>query len=62
MSYIAARGPVAIRNHDRPLKLPYTGVVPVLDRHNREALLFASEWALSYCAEENGDVRFHDSL
>ena len=62
LAYVAARWPVATHNHDGPLKLPFSGVVPVLDRHNREALLFASEWALGYCAEENPDVRFHDSL
>jgi peptide chain release factor 3 len=62
LAYVAARWPVATHNHDRPLKLPYSGVVPVLDRHNREALLFASEWALGYCAEENPEFRFHDSF
>jgi peptide chain release factor 3 len=62
LPYIAARWPVAIRNPGQPLKLPYSGVVPVLDRHNREALLFASEWALNQCVEGNPEVRFHDSL
>jgi peptide chain release factor 3 len=61
LPYIAARWPEAIHSDQRPLRLPYSGVVPVLDRHNREALLFTSEWALSHCAEENADVRFHDS-
>ena len=62
LPYIAARWPVAIGDDDRPLKLPYTGAVPVLDRYDREALLFASDWAMSRCADENAHVRFHDSL
>ena len=62
LPYVAARWPVPSGDHARPLKLSYSGVVEVLDRHQREALLFASAWAMSYCAEENPDVRFHSSL
>jgi peptide chain release factor 3 len=61
LPYIAARWPVK-RDPTSPVKLPYAGAVPVLDRQNREALLFESEWALGYCAEQNPDVRFLDSL
>ena len=59
LSYIAARWPVP---SDRELKLPYSGAVQVIDRQQRDALLFASEWALTYTIEQNPDVRFHDAL
>jgi peptide chain release factor 3 len=61
LSYVAARWPVA-PGGDQSLRLPYAGVMQVLDRHQREALLFDSEWALTYTAEQNPDVRFHASL
>jgi len=46
----------------QPLKLPYSGAMQVVDRYRRDALLFNSEWALSYTVENNPDVRFHDAL
>ena len=61
LPYVAARWPVGKRDN-RPLKLPYSGVMQVVDRHNREALLFESDWAMSYCAQENPNIRLHDSL
>ena len=62
MPYIAARWPVPEDPGNGALKLPYSGVAPVVDRQGREALLFESEWALGYCAEGNPHVRFVDSV
>jgi peptide chain release factor 3 len=59
LAYIAARWPVP---GDGPLKLPYSGAVQVVDRYGRDALLFNSEWALTYTVENNPAVRFHDAL
>jgi peptide chain release factor 3 len=59
LSYVAARWPVPA---DRELKLPYSGAVQMIDRQQRDVLLFNSEWALSYTIEQNPDVRFHDAL
>jgi peptide chain release factor 3 len=61
LSYVAARWPVP-RDGAPPLKLLYSGVISVLDRQNREVLLFESDWALGRCVEANPDVVFHDSL
>jgi peptide chain release factor 3 len=61
LPYVAARWPVTAGGDARPLKLPYSGVMSVLDRYNRDVLLFASEWELKYTAEGNPDVRFHES-
>ncbi|HSK08090.1 MAG TPA: peptide chain release factor 3 [Vicinamibacterales bacterium] len=62
LSYMAARWPVGAADETPQLKLPYAGVLPVVDRENREVLLFDSDWALTYCAEKNPDVRFEDSM
>jgi peptide chain release factor 3 len=62
LAYVAARWPLAEGDAREPLKLPYAGAVPVTDPHQREALLFASEWALNYCIEQNPRVRFRESL
>src|SRR4051812_40006126 len=62
LSYIAARWPLLPAGHREPLTVPYAGAVPVTDARQREALLFASEWALNYCVERNPLVRFRDSL
>jgi peptide chain release factor 3 len=59
LSYVAARWPVPAT---RELKLPYSGAVPMVDRHQRDVLLFNSEWALNYTSEQNPDVQFHDAL
>jgi len=59
LAYVAARWPVPA---GQPLKLPYSGAMQVVDRYRRDALLFNSEWALSYTVENNPDVRFHDAL
>jgi peptide chain release factor 3 len=60
--YVAARWPVANSPSALPLKLPLSGVRQVVDRHERDALLFDSEWAVGYTAEKNPDVTFFDSL
>jgi peptide subunit release factor RF-3 len=59
LSDVAARWPVPA---NRELKLPYSGAVPMVDRHQRDVLLFNSEWALNYTSEQNPDVQFHDAL
>jgi peptide chain release factor 3 len=59
LSYVAARWPVV---GSAPFELPYSGVIPVLDQQKRQALLFESDFALSYCMERNPEVRFLDSL
>jgi len=44
------------------LHLPMSGVMRVVDRHGREALLFNSNWELRYVAEKNPDVTFRDRV
>jgi peptide chain release factor 3 len=61
LPHIAARWP-ELPAGAAALKLPYSGVMPVVDRQNRDALLFESEWALKYCAESNPGVRLHESM
>lgn len=61
-NYVAARWPVAAEGSTTPLKLPTMGVVQVVDRHGREALLYDSTWALNYTAEQNPGYRFHDAF
>jgi peptide chain release factor 3 len=61
LPYVAARWPV-VKEGAAPLKLPYSGVAQVVDRQQRDALLFDSDWALQYCAEQNPGVVFYDSL
>ena len=61
VSYTAARWPVRIREDGPPLKLPYSGVMAVVDRHQRDVLLFDSAWTLRYCADENPGFKFEDS-
>ena len=60
--YVAARWPVTGPAFSAPVKLPYADVVSVRDRRDRDVLLFASSWALSYYAEHNPHVRLHESL
>jgi peptide chain release factor 3 len=60
--FVAARWPVPNTPAALPLKLPLSGVRQVTDRHDRDALLFDSEWAVGYTAEKNPDVTFYDSL
>ena len=62
LPYIAARWPVPRHAGAARLTLPVADVFDVQDRQHRRVLLFASDWALRYCAEGNPDVQFHDSL
>jgi len=62
LPYMAAKWPVRVSDDVPRIRLPYAGVASVLDRYNREVLLFESEWAIRYCTEENPGVRFHDAL
>jgi peptide chain release factor 3 len=61
LSYIAARWPASAGDEAPPLRLPYAGVVPVVDARGRDVLLFDSEWALGRCKESNPDVRFDEA-
>jgi peptide chain release factor 3 len=61
LPYASARWPVP-PGEASALKLPYSGVMSVLDRQHRPVLLLASDWELKYCIEKNPDVQFHDTL
>jgi peptide chain release factor 3 len=58
LPHVAARWPVPISSDAAPLRLPGEGVLPVVDRHDREAILFASDFELRYTTERNPHVRF----
>jgi len=62
LSYVAARWPVPAGDGAPRLKLPQVGAVQVVDRLERDVLLFDSDWTLRYCVEQNPEFRFHDSL
>jgi len=62
LSYVAARWPAAAAEPAPALALPYSGVTPVVDRREREALLFESEWTLKYCVEKNPGYAFRDTI
>jgi peptide chain release factor 3 len=61
LPHVAARWPVPTSNTAPPLKLPVTGVMAVVDRHEGEAVLFQSDWEVRYSAENNPEYRFADS-
>jgi peptide chain release factor 3 len=62
LPYVAARWPDPAGHEAVRLELPLSEVLDVRDRQGRRVLLFASEWALHYCARENPGIRFHVSL
>ncbi len=59
LSHVAARWFSAPQES---LQLPMSGVMRVVDRHGREALLFNSNWELRYTIDKNPDVVFKDSV
>ena len=61
-NYVAARWPVANEPSTPALKIPTMGVIQVTDRYGREALLYSSNWALNYTAEQNPGYTFHDAF
>jgi peptide chain release factor 3 len=61
-AFVAARWPIVPGNVTAPLRLPFAGVTSVLDRHDREVLLFDSDWSLGRTIEQNPDVEFRSSL
>jgi peptide chain release factor 3 len=63
LAYTAARWPApAAGKAPGPLKLPFEGVMQATDRLGRTVLLFASEWGLNRCLDQNPDVQFFNSL
>jgi peptide chain release factor 3 len=61
LPHIAARWPAAIDGPMPPLELPFSSVMSVTDRQQREVLLFATEHGMRYCIEQNPGVRFSES-
>jgi peptide chain release factor 3 len=62
LPHVAARWPVPVRSDAALLKLPFSGVMSLEDRQQRDVLLFASPFELRYCMEGNPHIRFHESL
>jgi len=44
------------------LQLPTSGVLQVVDTHQRDALIFEAEWVLRYTMEKNPGVQFLDTI
>ncbi len=44
------------------VQLPMSGVLRVVDRHGRDALIFNSNWELRFTIEKNPDVVFKDTM
>jgi peptide chain release factor 3 len=63
LAYTTARWPVPVAGTPAgPLKLPFEGVLQATDRLGRPVLLFASEWGLNRCLDQNPDMQFFASL
>jgi peptide chain release factor 3 len=60
LSHVAARWPVVEKGVT--LQLPTSGVLQVVDTHQREALIFEAEWVLRYTMERNPKVTFLDTI
>ena len=56
LSHVAARWPVLAAGQE--LSLPLSGVIRTTDTHNREALIFESEWVIRYTQDKNPGVEF----
>jgi hypothetical protein len=57
---VAARWPIVPEGVT--LALPTSGVLDVVDRYNRRALVFEADWVLRYTTEKNPGVEFRDTL
>jgi peptide chain release factor 3 len=62
LPHVAARWPVPESPDAPALKLPSTGILSAVDRHERPVIVFESTWELRYCTESNPAYRFHDSM
>jgi peptide subunit release factor RF-3 len=60
--YVAARWPVSDATNTTRLTLTTSGVLVVIDRLEREVILFESEWQLQYIQKNNPHVQFMDSM
>jgi peptide chain release factor 3 len=60
LPHVAARWPVVPEG--RRLSLPTSGVIQVVDRLDREALIFEADWVLRYTLEKNPRVEFRETI
>ena len=60
MPHVAARWPIVEKG--ATLTLPTSGVLQVVDSHQREALIFEADWVLRYTMEKNPGVKFLDTI
>ncbi len=60
LPHVAARWP--IKPDGRALFLPTSGVLQAVDRHERDVLIFESDWVLRYTTEKNPGVEFRDTM
>ena len=60
MPHVAARWPIVEKG--ATLTLPTSGVLQVVDSHQREALIFEADWVLRYTMEKNPGVKFLDTM
>ncbi len=60
LQHVAARWPIL--EEGATLNLPTTGVIDAVDRQNRRALVFESEWVLKYTIDKNPGVQFLDTM
>jgi len=60
LPHVAARWPVVPKG--ATLQLPTSGVLQVVDTHQRDALIFEAEWVLRYTMEKNPGVQFLDTI
>jgi peptide chain release factor 3 len=58
LPHVAVRWPVPVAADAPSLWLPVNGVMPVVDRHERDALLFESAFELRYTGERNPQIQF----
>ena len=56
LPHVAARWPAI--EPGRELSLPLSGLIRVTDTHNRDALIFESEWVIRYTQDKNPGVEF----
>jgi peptide chain release factor 3 len=59
LSHVAARWPM---RPSAELFLPTSGVIQATDQHQRDVLVFESDWVLRYTLEKNPGVEFRESM
>jgi peptide chain release factor 3 len=60
LPHVAARWPLYPAGLE--LALPTSGVIRVVDRVQREALIFEADWVLRYTMEKNPGVEFRSTM